>query len=112
MLSPQIGSEQFTSQVALWTPPSSQDSPALVFSTLSPQVGDEQSASHVAVWTPPSSQASPDAVFSTLKDAAERLIAYDRSFEPATAERGYYDDKFSRYVELYQDLKAFNHRYG
>jgi xylulokinase len=49
--------------------------------------------------------------FASLKEASSRLTHYDRTFEPDPAQRDYYDDKYGRYLELYEDLKDFNQRY-
>ncbi len=40
--------------------------------------------------------------------AAPRLVQFDRTFEPDLKLRGYYDDKFAKYRELYETLKPFN----
>jgi xylulokinase len=47
-------------------------------------------------------------VVPSLSEAARSLVQFDRSFEPNPARKGYYDDKFSKYRELYAALKAFN----
>lgn len=47
----------------------------------------------------------------SLKDAVQRLVKFDRTFEPNAANRAYYDDKFGHYVALYEALRPFNARY-
>lgn len=47
-------------------------------------------------------------VFASLEEAIRALIHIDRSFEPQTRLRSYYDDKFDKYRELYRALKPFN----
>jgi len=47
----------------------------------------------------------------SLETAVGQLVSYERTFEPDLAMRGYYDDKFGKYQELYADLKGFNERY-
>jgi xylulokinase len=47
----------------------------------------------------------------SLAEATERLVAFDRRFEPDRGARGYYDDKFGKYRELYERLKPFNEGY-
>ncbi|MCB1495859.1 MAG: hypothetical protein KDJ86_08755 [Bauldia sp.] len=47
----------------------------------------------------------------SLEAAVDRLVTFERDFEPDGAMRGYYDDKFGRYQELYADLKPFNASY-
>ncbi len=47
----------------------------------------------------------------SLETAAERLVAFERTFEPDPRTRGYYDTKFGKYQELYADLKPFNDGY-
>jgi xylulokinase len=49
--------------------------------------------------------------FSSLPAAVAQLVRFDRTFEPNPANRPYYDDKFGRYIELYQSLRDFNARY-
>jgi xylulokinase len=48
----------------------------------------------------------------SLEAAVDRLVSFDRTFEPDAATRGYYDMKFGKYQELYADLKPFNDGYG
>lgn len=48
----------------------------------------------------------------SLDAAVARLVSFDRTFEPATESREYYDGKFAKYGELYVDLKRFNESYG
>lgn len=47
-------------------------------------------------------------VMANLAEAAGRLVQFDRTFEPDSAQRGYYDHKFGKYRELYEALRAFN----
>ncbi len=47
----------------------------------------------------------------SLAEATERLVAFDCAFEPDRDRRGYYDDKFGKYRELYERLKPFNDGY-
>ena len=44
----------------------------------------------------------------SLTDAVRQLVKFDRSFEPEPKHRGYYDDKFGHYRELYEALRGFN----
>ena len=39
-------------------------------------------------------------------------MRFDRTFAPDPGMRGYYDDKFGKYRELYAALKQFNAGYG
>jgi xylulokinase len=48
----------------------------------------------------------------SLEAAVDRLVSFDRTFEPAAESREYYDGKFAKYGELYVDLKRFNESYG
>ena len=48
----------------------------------------------------------------SLEDAIQRLVRFDRSFEPDTARRGYYDDRYGKYLALYADLRGFNDRFA
>jgi xylulokinase len=47
-----------------------------------------------------------------LGQAVQRLVRFDRTFTPDPGMRGYYDDKFGKYRELYAALKQFNAGYG
>ena len=47
----------------------------------------------------------------SLNEATARLVAFDRTFLPDGGLRGYYDDKFGKYRELYERLKPFNEGY-
>ena len=47
-------------------------------------------------------------VLPSLAEAAGRLVRFDRTFAPDPTRRGYYDEKFGKYRELYQALRAFN----
>jgi xylulokinase len=49
--------------------------------------------------------------FPSLSAAVAELVRFDRSFEPNPTHRPYYDEKFGRYLELYDALRAFNARY-
>jgi xylulokinase len=48
----------------------------------------------------------------SLEAAIDRLVSFERTFEPRQEFRGYYDAKFGKYQELYADLKSFNEGYG
>ncbi len=48
----------------------------------------------------------------SLSAAAQRLVAFDRTFEPNAALADYYNTRFGKYQELYADLKSFNAGYG
>jgi xylulokinase len=48
----------------------------------------------------------------SLAAATERLVAFDRTFEPDPRARAYYDEKFGKYRELYARLKPFNEGYA
>ncbi|MEX0852544.1 MAG: FGGY-family carbohydrate kinase [Bauldia sp.] len=47
----------------------------------------------------------------SLEAGVDRLVAFDRTFEPDTQARDYYDAKFGKYRELYTDLERFNEGY-
>jgi xylulokinase len=49
---------------------------------------------------------------SSLEEAIDRLVSFERTFEPHKDLRGYYDTKFGKYRELYADLKHFNKAYA
>jgi xylulokinase len=49
-------------------------------------------------------------VMPSIAAAAKTLVQFDRVFEPNVAWRGYYDEKFGRYRELYERLKTFGQR--
>jgi xylulokinase len=51
-------------------------------------------------------------VMPSIAAAAKTLVQFDRVFEPNVALRGYYDEKFASYRELYEALIPFNRRYG
>jgi xylulokinase len=46
--------------------------------------------------------------FPALGEAVRSLVRFDRSVAPDPAQRGYYDDRFGRYRELYAALRPFN----
>ena len=48
----------------------------------------------------------------SFEAAADRLVTFERIFEPAGNTRDYYDAKFAKYGELYADLKPFNEGYA
>ena len=48
----------------------------------------------------------------SLSAAANQLVAFDRTFEPNASVTDAYNGKFSKYQELYVDLKSFNAGYG
>ena len=50
-------------------------------------------------------------VMPSLTDAVRQLVKFDRTFEPDSTNRGYYDDRFGKYRELYAALKPFNASY-
>ena len=47
----------------------------------------------------------------SLQVAIDRLVSFERTFEPNADVRDYYDTKFGKYQELYADLKHFNEGY-
>jgi xylulokinase len=47
----------------------------------------------------------------SLADAVGTVVRFDRSFEPETAHRAYYDDRFEHYRALYASLSPFNDRF-
>ena len=55
--------------------------------------------------------ACPAPAMPSLTEATARLVAFDRTFLPDGGLRGYYDDKFGKYRELYERLKPFNEGY-
>ncbi|KQN74932.1 MULTISPECIES: FGGY-family carbohydrate kinase [unclassified Devosia] len=50
--------------------------------------------------------------FPSLPDAVRRLVQFERSFEPDPKRVNFYTDRFEHYRALYQDLRAFNQRFG
>jgi len=48
----------------------------------------------------------------SFETAIDRLVSFERAFEPNSSARGYYDAKFGKYQELYASLKPFNDPYG
>ena len=48
----------------------------------------------------------------SLAAAAQRLVTFDRTFEPDATRAEYYNAKFGKYQELYADLKPFNEGYA
>ncbi len=48
---------------------------------------------------------------STLRDAVRQLVRFDRTFEPNSANRSYYDTKFGHFQALYEGLRPINLRY-
>jgi xylulokinase len=48
---------------------------------------------------------------SSLREAIRQLVRFERIFEPQSAYRGYYDDKFSHFLRLHEALGPFNARY-
>ena len=50
-------------------------------------------------------------LFTSLADSADALVRFDRDFDPNPALKPYYDEKFTRYVALYEALKPFNALY-
>jgi hypothetical protein len=46
-------------------------------------------------------------VFGSVEEAANRMAHIERTFEPDAAVRGYYDEGFGRYTDLYARLKGF-----
>lgn len=51
-------------------------------------------------------------IMPSIATAVRELVRFDRTFEPNPALRGYYEDKFGRYRELYETLRPFNDRYS
>ena len=49
-------------------------------------------------------------VFGSIEEAAGRMARIERTFEPNVAMRGYYDEGFGRYTDLYARLKGFGGR--
>jgi xylulokinase len=47
----------------------------------------------------------------SLQAAVTQLVRFDRTFVPDPALRGYYDDRFGRYQDLYETLRPFNAQY-
>jgi xylulokinase len=47
----------------------------------------------------------------SVRAAVRSLVQFDRTFEPAGADRTYYDEKFAHYCALYEALKSFNGRF-
>lgn len=47
----------------------------------------------------------------SLEEAVDRLVRFDRTFEPDPAQRSYYEAKFERYRQLYDALRPFNAGY-
>ncbi|MDV3253263.1 hypothetical protein DevBK_18140 [Devosia sp. BK] len=50
--------------------------------------------------------------FPSLPDAVQKLVQFERSFEPDPKRVNFYSDRFEHYRALYQDLRAFNQRFG
>ena len=48
----------------------------------------------------------------SIQAAADRLVSFERIFEPGGDTRDYYDSKYAKYLELYADLKPFNEGYA
>ncbi|MFC0012554.1 xylulokinase [Devosia nitrariae] len=44
----------------------------------------------------------------SIAEIVKRLVKYDRAFEPDPATRGYHEDRFGKYMDLYQALRGFN----
>lgn len=44
----------------------------------------------------------------SLETGVDRLVSFERAFEPNAGLRDYYETKFGKYQELYADLKWFN----
>lgn len=47
-------------------------------------------------------------LLSSAAEAIERLVHFDRSFEPDAATRDYYNDRYAQYRELYEALRPLN----
>ena len=43
-----------------------------------------------------------------LADSVRRLVKFDQTFEPDAGKAAFYDNRFGRYVDLYESLKTFN----
>lgn len=48
----------------------------------------------------------------SLTEAVRTLVQFDRTFDPDDARRGYYDEKFGKFLELYRALQPFNAGYA
>jgi len=48
----------------------------------------------------------------SLPEAVKTLVRFDRTFAPDHRTRGYHDDRFGHYRELYSALQPFNASYG
>jgi xylulokinase len=44
----------------------------------------------------------------TIAEVVQRLVKYDRIFEPDASKAAYHDARVGKYVELYQGLRTFN----
>jgi sugar (pentulose or hexulose) kinase len=51
-------------------------------------------------------------VVGSLQDAVQRLVQFDRVFEPRRDYRALYDDRFGKFRELYATLRPFNASYA
>jgi xylulokinase len=51
-------------------------------------------------------------VVGSLQDAVQRLVRFDRMFEPRRDYRALYDDRFGKFRELYTTLRPFNASYA
>jgi xylulokinase len=51
-------------------------------------------------------------VVGSLQDAVQRLVRFDRMFEPRRDYRALYDDRFGKFRELYATLRPFNASYA
>jgi xylulokinase len=47
----------------------------------------------------------------SLEAAVAQLVKFDRTFEPDSSHRAYYDEKFGHYRHLYEQLRPFNADY-
>jgi xylulokinase len=50
-------------------------------------------------------------LIASLHEAVRHLVKFDRTFEPNSAHRAYYDEKFEHYRALYETLRSFNRRF-
>ena len=49
--------------------------------------------------------------FSSLPKAVRELVRVERTFEPNSDRRSFYDERHEHYRVLYQDLRSFNQRF-
>jgi xylulokinase len=49
-------------------------------------------------------------VFASIQQASDRMVRLERTFEPNRALKGYYEEGFGRYTDLYARLRGFGGR--